>query len=326
MTPEDRMRNLGSSDPSTPSESDWTAFRAAAHKSLARRRMSAVVAGAGVLLAIVGGAYAVTSNDDSRRPDIVGTPTDSPSPTTRTNPWPDERVSQPLNQWYIETDGKLTPFHLYVGGKLSPRRLLEWTVGFVPGPLAETGVETAIPEGADLEDLTLSGGTAYISVNGPFPKDAERRMAYAQIVYTLTQFDEVENVFVVWHTDTETMPGARETRDDYSDLLPQIVVEEPYLVQEVGRTFTLKGMANVFEATVSYRLVEKDGNVIKEGFTTATCGTGCWGEFEERIRYPGDAKEFTLQVFESSAEDGSPLHLVEIPLRFVDTGTEGVTP
>jgi hypothetical protein len=69
----------------------------------------------------------------------------------------------------------------------------------------------------------------------------------------------------------------------------------------------------VFEATVSYRLVTTNGDVLAEGFATATCGTGCRGDFAEKIDvYVDGPTRAWLEVFESSAEDGSPLHMQQI--------------
>ena len=95
------------------------------------------------------------------------------------------------------------------------------------------------------------------------------------------------------------------------------MVEEPYAGEVVERTFTMSGLANVFEANVSWRIVDDNDKVIEGGFTTATCGTGCWGTFEEEIRYTGKKNWALLQVFQSSAEDGSPMNMVTVPLNFV---------
>jgi Immunoglobulin-like domain of bacterial spore germination len=75
------------------------------------------------------------------------------------------------------------------------------------------------------------------------------------------------------------------------------------------------GRANVFEATVSMRLVDADGNELAATFATATCGTGCWGDFEAALAFSVDHDvPATLEVYQASAEDGSPLDLVRIPI------------
>ena len=327
MTPEDRFKQLGSAKASSPSEAEWQEFRAAAHRSLTRRRIAAAVGGVGLVVALVAGTVAVTNLDtgDRRGPGVVGTPTAAPTDDTD-DPTPgpseteqgptdpvDREVPMPLNQWYVETDGKLTPFIYFMNQPVTPRKLLEQTIDFIPGPLGETGVTSAVPENARLEDLSFEDDTAYVALSGEGPgKEADRRMAHAQIVYTATQFPGIEKASITWSNDQ----GRLESREDFHDLLPVIAVEEPYAVQEVYRTFKLKGIANVFEANVSWRLTDEDGEVFKEGFVTATCGSGCWGTFEDRItleRVPG--KRIVLEVFQSSAEDGSPMNMVRIPLE-----------
>ncbi len=74
----------------------------------------------------------------------------------------------------------------------------------------------------------------------------------------------------------------------------------------------MTGTANTFEATFQYELLDADGNVIDKNFVTATSGTGTRGTFEFTTGEFDDAA--TLVVFENSAEDGSRIHEVEIPL------------
>ena len=326
MTPEDRMKSLGSVDGSTPSEAEWLEFRTKAHRSVARRRIAAAAGGAALLLAVVGGAYAMSNGptDDQRGPGIAApgaTESGSPSPDTSpsSDPDPDEVEYVHLQQWYVEND-KLALFHAQVEKTETPaREAIENLIAAVPGPLAEEGVETYIPEGTTLADVTIENGTASVTFSGDFPDDSaeQQRFAYAQIVYTLTQFPTVKDVSLSWESaESGGVAGAPEDRKAYEDLLPPIVVEAPYAGEVVDRTFTMSGIANVFEANVSWRIVDDEDNVIDEGFTTATCGTGCWGTFEEEIRYTGIENWAVLQVFQSSAEDGSPMDMVQIPLNF----------
>jgi len=47
----------------------------------------------------------------------------------------------------------------------------------------------------------------------------------------------------------------------------------------------------------------------------ATCGTGCWGEWEIEIPYDVEREQFgALIVWEFSAQDGSRIHIREYPL------------
>jgi hypothetical protein len=91
-----------------------------------------------------------------------------------------------------------------------------------------------------------------------------------------------------------------------------IAVAAPVGGQQVGSTVELVGCANVYEATVRYRLVGSGGSV--DSFTTATCGTGCVGEFRETISVPAGSGPLTLEVFWDSPKDGSEQDKVTIPL------------
>jgi hypothetical protein len=78
------------------------------------------------------------------------------------------------------------------------------------------------------------------------------------------------------------------------------------------------GSADVFEATVNIRVLDANGEVVAESFATATCGTGCRGDFRTQIDVPIDAEQpGTIQVFEYSAKDGSMINVVEIPVTLV---------
>ncbi len=75
------------------------------------------------------------------------------------------------------------------------------------------------------------------------------------------------------------------------------------------------GLANVYEATVQMRVVwAESGEVVHQDFTTATCGTGCWGTFEFTLDIPGLEQGQLIQVFWGSPEDGSDSDVVTYPV------------
>jgi hypothetical protein len=80
-----------------------------------------------------------------------------------------------------------------------------------------------------------------------------------------------------------------------------------------GDELRLVGCSNVFEANISYRLLDGDGRTLEEGFTTAECGTGCVGAFDETVDLSvADGEPVVyVQVFWGSPEDGRDLDLVE---------------
>jgi hypothetical protein len=99
---------------------------------------------------------------------------------------------------------------------------------------------------------------------------------------------------------------------------PAIVVRTPASGDELRSPITVSGTANVFEATVAIRLLDADEQELAATFTTATCGSGCRGSFAADVSFFVDERvNGTLVVFEPSAEDGSPLHAVTVPVVLV---------
>lgn len=127
--------------------------------------------------------------------------------------------------------------------------------------------------------------------------------ARAQIVYTLTQFQAIEAVEI---------NGTSYTRADFEEQTPSVLVESPLPFDEVETPLRVTGTANTFEANFQYELLDSDRNVVDENFVTATSGTGTRGTFDFTTAAVDDVT--TLVVFESSAEDGSRMNEVEIPL------------
>lgn len=139
------------------------------------------------------------------------------------------------------------------------------------------------------------------------PQGSYSMSALAQIVYTLTQFPSIKAVEV----------DKRYTRADFEDQTPPVLVESPLPFEEITLPLTVSGSANTFEATFQYELVAPNGALIFKNFVTATSGTGTRGTFEfstGALSHPAEG-EWSLRVFELSAEDGSRIHEVEIPLR-----------
>lgn len=193
---------------------------------------------------------------------------------------------------------------------------------------ADLELSSAIPDGVELLDLDISGGVATVDLSGAYESGGgslAMRMRLAQVVYTLTRFPTVQGVsFRIDGEQIDTFSGegidvsSPQRRKDYDDLLPPIVVESPAIGARVSSPVEISGTANVFEATVSIRILDADGNVLVETFTTATCGTGCRGSYAEAVDFSVDfEQEGTIIVYESSAEDGSVLFPVTIPVTLV---------
>lgn len=326
MNPEDRMRELGSRDAATPSEADWLEFRARGRRSVRNRRIAGAVGGAGLLLALVAGWYVITAQEPGVDRDNPIAPATTPGPEDSPSPDDESTLGHtgdlPIHVWLVE-DQQLHLTYQFTDEQ-TPEDALERLLAGATAPDVEAGHTTALPSDTELLDFEMTDDIAHVTFGGSFPDetDTQQDLAYAQVTYTLTQFPEIKKVAIGWESgESGGVAQMPVTRERYQELLPPLTVESPYPGETFdGTEFVLAGIANVFEANVSWRILNPDGEVVQEGFTTATCGTGCWGTFEEKIKYkdepPNSDTLATLQVFESSAEDGSQLWLQEIPLYF----------
>jgi immunoglobulin-like protein involved in spore germination len=100
--------------------------------------------------------------------------------------------------------------------------------------------------------------------------------------------------------------------------LPPITVATPEAGDEISSPATVSGTADVFEATVSLRILDATGHVLVRDFTTATCGTGCRGEYEARLAFEvAEAQDGTVEVWWDSPKDGSRQDVISIPVRLL---------
>jgi hypothetical protein len=191
------------------------------------------------------------------------------------------------------------------------------------------GISTAVPEGSELLGLSIEGGIATADLSGEYESgggSASMFLRLAQLTYTLTQFESVDEVIFTldgqpvgeFFSEAGIVIDDPMTREDWADLLPPILVQGPVVGQRVRSPIAVTGTANVFEATVSISVFDAAGNEIVRTFTTATCGTGCRGDYSEAVRYEVDRTQSGIvRVYESSAENGEPINIVEIPVVLV---------
>ncbi len=191
----------------------------------------------------------------------------------------------------------------------------------------EAGLHSEIPAGTSLLGVEIDSGVATVDLSKEFESGGgslSMQLRVAQVVYTLTAFPTVDSVaFKIDGQQVEAIGGEgvmvspSVSRADFADnTVPPIFLEEPTPWRDVTSPLRISGLSNTFEATVLYEVVDPSGRIVAEGFTTASAGSGEWGTFEEtieyEIRYDGVG---ALIVFEESAQDGSRVNLVEIPLR-----------
>jgi germination protein M len=166
----------------------------------------------------------------------------------------------------------------------------------------EAGLSSGVPSDTKLESLTIEDGLARVELSNQLDEPAE-----AQVVFTLTRYPTVRRV---------KLEGAEHTRADYEQVAPAILVEQPAPGATVSSPLRISGSANTYEATFMVDLVSKQGGKpLFHDFVTATSGSGTRGTFEESLDFVVDRQRpGMLVVYENSAEDGSVMNKVEIPL------------
>ncbi|MEX2323586.1 MAG: Gmad2 immunoglobulin-like domain-containing protein [Acidimicrobiia bacterium] len=187
--------------------------------------------------------------------------------------------------------------------------------GDVDGPVgfSSTIPEDAVYSGLEYDEVT-GVVTVYVSaefVGGGGSFSMMGRLA--QVIYTATAVDGVTGVrFEVGGEPTTVFGGEGivlddpATREGFDDLLPLVFLDSPAYGATTGNPLVAYGKANTFEATLLLELTLLDGTVLWQGFTTATCGTGCWGDWQVEIPYELDAAQpGILYAYTDSMEDGS---------------------
>jgi germination protein M len=301
------------------------------------KRLGMMLIGVSLLLAACGGKGASSlgpapSGSPSSSESPTGTPgsptpSTSPSETPTTSPSPTS-AGKPFTYqvWFARDD------NLFVTRRTEPftQAVARMAVtAMLAGPnSAETaaGVTSAVPDGTQLLGIVLaSDGVITVDMNSTFASGGGTLSVtarLAQLVYTVTQFSTVKSMNLKLDGQPVTSFSSEgivldhpQTRSDYEDLLPAITVESPSIGPRVSNPVTISGTANVFEATVSIRILAQDGTELARTFTSASCGTGCRGDYSVAVNYSIVAEApGTIEVFESSAQDGSAINVVDIPV------------
>ena len=190
---------------------------------------------------------------------------------------------------------------------------------------ARPAMYTAIPDGTTLLGISIADGVATVNLSKEFESgggSASMQARLGQVTYTLTQFPTVAGVRFQLDGVPVTAFGGEGIvldepvgRDDFRDQLPAIFVDRPAWGASLGNPGTVSGEANVFEATFQVELLDAGGRTLLGKTVSASCGTGCWGSFRTSLAYSVDRAQWgTLRVFESSAQDGSPVNVTEYPV------------
>lgn len=231
----------------------------------------------------------------------------SATATTPTEPIPTATATVPKEApvvlaLYFMREGKVGIAHRSVvsGPQVGTAALTE----LLKGPTASdraAGLSSAIPAGTTLERLEIEDGRARVELSSALDEPA-----IAQVVYTLTVFPTVRRV---------QLEGEQHLRTDFEEYTPPILVESPAPGDDVSSPLRITGTANTFEATFHVEVLGVDRRVLGERFVTATSGSGTRGTFDANVTFAAITGPATLVVFERSAEDGSRINEVEIPVQ-----------
>jgi germination protein M len=214
---------------------------------------------------------------------------------------------------YFLRDGQVWPVAREVDDVLSDNIALDQLLAGPNADEMQLGLETGLPDGLRA-DVTVEDGVATVSLESATELTRE---ALAQIVYTETALPSVDSVTIQGGVPEGASVALGYTRADFEEQTPSVLVESPIPFEEVDSPIRATGTANTFEANFHYELTDTDGLIVDENFVTATSGTGTRGTFEfttGEYTVPFDGIG-ALIVFERSAEDGSKMNIVEIPLR-----------
>jgi hypothetical protein len=241
------------------------------------------------------------------RPSPTGTDSATRPPTPATT-GPRRTDTVTIELWYVRA-GRIVPTRRTRPATVATSRLA--LTELAAGPTAAeaaTGLTTGVAGGAEITRIT--DGVATLS---PGPGDgtpASQRLREAQVVWTLTQFPTVRGV----RFGATPAKG----RADYAGLLPPIVVTGPSIDESVTSPLTVTGTADVFEATVSVRVLDAAGRTLATGFTTASCGSGCRGDYRVVITWRTTREQRgTIEAYEVSARDGSRVNTVAVPVTLL---------
>ena len=184
---------------------------------------------------------------------------------------------------------------------------------------------SAVPAGSELLGLTIEDGVATADLSSEFASGGgslSMQLRAAQVVFTLTQFDTVESVTLtidgaeVDGLGGEGIPVTDVDRADFTGVTPLVLVTSPLPGEDANGSLRAEGISNTFEANVLYEVQGPEGEVLDSGFTTATAGTGTWGEFSFEASWDAGASGTgVLVVYQEDMESGGRQDVYEVPIR-----------
>ena len=147
---------------------------------------------------------------------------------------------------------------------------------------------SSIPVGTRLLDVALSDGTATVDLNAEFGSGGgtlSMTARVAQVVFTATQFDNVERVrFWIDGAPIEFLGGEGLVMDEpwtRADVAREftggVLIDSPVPGETVDSTFVVTGEADVYEGDFPIE-IRRDGEVLS---VVAPVSAGAWGNWDD---------------------------------------------
>lgn len=221
----------------------------------------------------------ISTSSTTPAPTPAPTPTPTPAPTPAPAPDPstvDVRV-------YFLRGERLAITHADVEGPAVLRAALTALMADEPVDLL-----TAIPARTRLLDVALRDGTATVDLSTEFGSGGgtlSMTARVAQVVFTATQFDNVERVlFWIDGSPIEFLGGEGLqmvepwTRADVArDFTGGVLIDTPLPGETVRSPFVVSGEADVYEGDFPIE-IRRDGEVLA---VIAPVSGGAWGDWED---------------------------------------------
>jgi hypothetical protein len=260
-------------------------------------------------------------------PAVIGEAEPTPTPTIRSpSPSPSPSPTAPAPSvyaapvyWLGDVGGRLALYREFqsVPGTGAPIR--DAVTAMVRGQRADPDYMTVWPRGTTVRGISTRGDIVTVDLSaeaaGAHAPPETARMSMQQLAWTVTAAAKDVRLKVLLRIDGEPVTDLWDSgvsaeqpvgRGESVDVLAPVWILNPVQGATVGRTFTLEGLATVFEANVSIE-VRRGDEVVHETFATASIGAPGRGEWSTTLTLePGT---YELRAFESSAEDGRPLYV-----------------
>lgn len=259
-------------------------------------------------------------------PGVTDAPASEAEPTSAaTTAAPQTQAPEPggadvVEAWYVR-GGNRGP---WVEPELRP--LAAPTVGVARAAFTEVitgepfspGLSTMAPTGTKVLGVNRKDDLLILDVSEEIRSvgtGSAGEIAFAeQLAHTAAQFPGVRGVRLLVEGEQITdlwghLDWSSAKEPDQFAISPVIISKPEHGASVPAGGVTFNGTANTFEATVELRLVNPAGDVVEKTFTTATCGSGCRGDWTHsfaKVNTPGRWKLIAAESDPSGGEGGGP--------------------